>query len=66
MKTFSATVRDGAVRVPRDAQVQDGAKVVVAVVSSGRAGEATSYPPELEAEDVEFVRACRGRLADSV
>ena len=63
MKTFTATVRNGVVRIPKDARVREGARVVLAVVGDSGGDGPSPPPPEIEAEDVEFVRACRGRLA---
>ncbi len=63
MKTFTGTVRDGVVRLPRRARVQDGSRVVLAVLSEEPAELDEQQMAELEKEDVEFMRACRGRLA---
>jgi hypothetical protein len=61
--TVVATVRNGVVKVPRRARIRDGSRVVMAVVRDGKAAKQVVYPPEIEAEDVEFARACRARLA---
>ena len=64
MKTFTATVENGSVRLPRGAGVEDGAKVVVTVLDTKHeSSDLPPYPSELEAEDAAFVEACRGRLA---
>ena len=64
MRAFTATVQNGIVKLPPDANVEDGARVVVTVLDREPRGcELPPYPPELEAEDVAFVQACRGRLA---
>ena len=63
MKTFTGTVKNGAVRLPPQAQVRDGSKVVMAVLSEGTRETENPLVAELEAEDVAFVRACRGRIA---
>ncbi len=63
MKTFTATVRNGLVRIPKDARIREWARVLLTVVGDAAEGEPSPPPPEIEAEDVEFVRACRGRLA---
>jgi hypothetical protein len=63
MVTVVATVRNGVVRVPRRAHIRDGSKVVMAVVRDGPTAKQVVYPPEIEAEDVAFARACRARLA---
>jgi hypothetical protein len=63
MKTFTATVRNGLIRIPEHARIREGAKVLLAVVGDSPEGEALAPSSEIEAEDVEFVRACRGRLA---
>ena len=64
MKAFTAIVEDGAVKFPAGAHVRDGTRVFVAVLGKrSPESEMPPYPPDLEAEDVEFARACRGRLA---
>ena len=64
MRTSTATVQNGTVKLPPDANVEDGARVVVAVLGGEPRGpELPAYPPDLEAEDVAFVHAWRGRLA---
>lgn len=63
MRTFTGTVRDGVVRLPRRARVQDGSRVVLAVLGEEPAELDEQQMAELEKEDVEFMRACRGRLA---
>ena len=63
MRTFTGTVRDGVIRLPAGARVRDGSKVVLAVLDEGASSVAEQDTTHLEDEDVEFVRACRGRLA---
>jgi hypothetical protein len=64
MRSFAGTVENGAVRLPSDAHVRDGTRVVVTVMARARKRRTLAdYPPELEAEDARFVLACRGRLA---
>jgi hypothetical protein len=64
MKTFTAIVQNGAVKLPPAAQITDGARVLVTVLDEApRDSDLPPYPPDLEAEDVAFVQACRGRLA---
>ncbi|NQT87955.1 hypothetical protein HQ560_14400 [bacterium] len=66
MKTYSGTVRNGAVTLPPDAHVRDGERVVLAVVSEQTAQSEVSLDRSLEDEDLEFIRACRGRIAQSM
>jgi hypothetical protein len=67
MRTFSGIVENGTVRLPGNAHVRDGTRVVVTVMPGARAGRAAAaYPAELEAEDARFVQACRGRLANQL
>ena len=63
MRTFTATVRNGVIQLPKGARVREGARVVLAVVGGPGGDGPSSLPPAIEAEDVEFVRACRGHLA---
>ena len=62
MKTFTGTVENGAVKLPARSGVRDGSRVVLAVIGEGQPGPVDEVAAELEAEDVEFVRACRGRI----
>ncbi len=67
MRTFAGTVENGAVRLPADAHLRDGTRVVVSVMPQARRRRTLAgYPPELEAEDARFVQACRGRLAQAL
>jgi len=60
-------VENGAIRLPRNADVHDGTRVVVTVLPAERKDRpVVAYPPELEAEDARFVQACRGRLASQL
>jgi len=62
MKTFRAKVEKGVVKVPPDAHVDEGARVFVAVLDDAPAdSDLPPYPADLDAEDVAFVQACRGR-----
>jgi len=62
MKVFTATVKGGAVKLPPRARLRDGSRVVMAVLPDGEAAPDQARVAELEAEDVEFVRACSSRL----
>ncbi|MBM4031042.1 MAG: hypothetical protein FJ291_04570 [Planctomycetes bacterium] len=62
MRTFAGTVENGTVRLPADAHLRDGTRVVVTVMPRARKHRTLAgYAPELEAEDARFVQACRGR-----
>ena len=63
MKTYTATVENGVVRLPSGTPVRDGAKVVLAVLGDSPQDLDPQTLSDLEAEDLAFVRACRGRLA---
>jgi len=62
MKVFTGTVKGGLVKLPSRARLRDGSRVVMAVLPDAEAAPDDARVAELEAEDVEFVRACRGRL----
>jgi hypothetical protein len=66
MKTYCGTVRNGVVKLPPGAHVHDGERVVLAVLSAPGVCRDAGVARQLEDEDVEFVRACRGRLATSL
>jgi len=64
MRTFTGTVEGGVIRLPPQARVRDGSKVVMAIVDEETTGPADPPSVELEAEDLAFVRACRGRITE--
>jgi len=51
------------VKLPDAIKVSDGSRVIVTVLEPTAKIEDKFLSEELENEDVEFVRACRGRLA---
>lgn len=57
--TFKGIVKDGVVRLAPGAKLRNGTEVIVAVWRRPRKLEKWSVPPEIEAEDAEFVRICR-------
>jgi len=63
MKTYSGTVRNGAVVLPPDAHVRDGERVVLAVVGEHESSWEEDRDRDLEDEDLAFVRACRAAIA---
>ena len=63
MKLYTGTVEGGAVRLPAQAGVREGAKVILAVVGDGDGDLDDAAHDAIEADEVAFVRACRGRLA---
>ena len=50
-------------KLPDAIKVSDGSRVIVTVLEPTAKIEDKFLSEELENEDVEFVRACRGRLA---
>ena len=63
MRTLQGVVKGGAVELPPGVEIMEGTRVIIAILRSPVAEEYAALPPEMEDEDVQFVRACRGRLA---
>ena len=57
------TVKGSSVKLPDAIKVSDGSRVIVTILEPTDEIEDRFLSEELEDEDVEFVRACRGRLA---
>ena len=60
---IQGTVKDSSVKLPDAIKVSDGSRVIVTILGPNTKIEDEFLSAELENEDVEFVRACRGRLA---
>jgi hypothetical protein len=60
---IQGTVKDSSVKLPKAIKVSDGSRVIVTILEPATNIEDTLLSQELENEDLEFVRACRGRLA---
>ena len=60
---IKGTVKGSSVKLPDAIKVSDGSRVIVTVLEPTAKIEDKFLSEELEHEDVEFVRACRGRLA---
>ena len=60
---IKGTVKDRSVKLPDAIEVSDGSHVIITLLEPPAATEDKLLIEELENEDVEFVRACRGRLA---
>jgi hypothetical protein len=60
---IQGTVIDSSVKLPDAIKVSDGSRVVVTILEPATNIEDKLLSQELENEDLEFVRACRGRLA---
>ncbi len=63
MITIKGTVQNGAVRLPETIRGLEGAHVIVTILDPIVKGNGNVLSEAIETEDVEFVRACRGRLA---
>jgi hypothetical protein len=63
MITLPATVHGGVVKLPQNIQVADGSRVMITILMPRPEPKIGFLPEEILDEDVEFVRACRGRLA---
>ncbi len=60
---IKGTVKGSSVKLPDVLKVSDGSRVIVTILEPTAKIEDKFLSEELENEDVEFVRACRGRLA---
>lgn len=60
---IKGTVRGSSVKLPDTIKEYDGSRVIVTILEPTTKMEDKRLSEELENEDVEFVRACRGRLA---
>lgn len=49
--------------MPEALKVADGSRVVITILEPHTGNKKKLLPEKIEEEDVEFVRACRGRLA---
>ncbi len=63
MITVSGTVQGGLVKLPEAMRVSDGSRVIITILEPMAPRAGRFLPEHIESEDVEFVRACRGRLA---
>jgi hypothetical protein len=66
MICIQGTVKAGTVKLPDAIKVSDGSRVIVTVLESTVDTASGRMPEDLESEDVDFVRACRGRLAEQL
>ena len=57
------TIENGLIKLPDVVKFSEGARVVVYVLEPPGKNGSRKLPKEIEDEDVEFLRACRGRLA---
>ena len=60
------TVKGSLVKLPDAIKVSDGSRVIVTILEPNDKISDPFISEEIENEDVEFVRACRGRLAQQV
>ena len=59
---IQGTVKGSSVKLPEAIKVSDGSRVIVTILEPATNIEDKLLSQELENEDLEFVRACRGRL----
>lgn len=57
------TVKGSSVKLPDAIKVSDGSRVIVTILEPTAKIEDRFLSDDIEDEDLEFVRACRGRLA---
>jgi hypothetical protein len=63
MITVQGTVKNGVVKLPATVKLSDGSRVMITILESINKPAPDTLSRDIEAEDVDFVRACRGRLA---
>jgi hypothetical protein len=63
MITVTATVQGGLVKLPEAIRIANGTRVIITILAPVAKNGKRFLPEDIEAEDIEFVRACRGRLA---
>ena len=63
---IKATVKGSSVKLPEAIKVSDGSRVIVTILEPTAQIGNSFLSEELEHEDVEFVRGCRGRLANQL
>ncbi len=63
MVYIQSTVNEGVIKLPDKIKITDGSRVIVTVFNPGETSDSKNYSEKFESEDVEFIRACRGRLA---
>ncbi len=66
MITVQGTVQNGLIKLPAEVQVLEGTRVIVTLPGVIAQNNGNVLPEVLEEEDVRFVRACRGRLAQQL
>jgi hypothetical protein len=63
MITVQGTVKNGMVRLPATVKLSDGWHVMITIFESNSKRTSNAPSKNIEAEDVDFVRAGRGHLA---
>jgi hypothetical protein len=63
MLYIKGTVKGSSVKLPDAIKVSDGSRVIVTILEPTAKIEDRLLSDDIEDEDLEFVRACRGRLA---
>lgn len=66
MITIQGTVQNGLIKLPESIRVLEGTRVIVTLLGPGAKNNGHALNEVLEDEDVKFVRACRGRLAQQL
>jgi hypothetical protein len=65
MMTLTGYVEHGAVKLPPTARVRDGSKVLLVVLGRKDTEPMPPLDPRVEAEDAEFVQACRRSISQA-
>ena len=63
MICIQGTVKGSSVKLPETVKVSDGSRVIVTILEPTTKIKDKLLSQEIENEDLEFVLACRGRLA---
>lgn len=66
MKTMAGVVENGIIRLPSKARVRNGSRVVMMILGRKRRKHVAPPDPRIEAEDAQFVQACRRSISEAM
>ena len=66
MKTIRGVVESGVVKLPPNAHVRDGSKVILTILGRKPKCREPLQTPEMDAEDLAFVQACRRSINEAM
>ena len=66
MKTLTGVVENGIVKLPPKTRVRDGSRVVLTILGRKVKYREPLQTPQMDAEDIAFVRACRRSINEAM